>query len=180
MTAPLLPRWCFLLAILTVTVPLERLRGDGPAVPQRPAGKIDFNRDIRPILSDNCFACHGPDARKRKADLRLDVHDATLKDILAPGKPEQSEFLKRIASADPARRMPPLAFKKTLSPQQAALLKKWIEEGATYRQHWAYVAPRRSALPAVRNITWSRNAIDRFILERLEAQGIRPRRRPTR
>jgi hypothetical protein len=174
MTAPLLPRCLFLLSVLAVSTLVNIARGDGPATPQRPPGKLDFNRDIRPILADNCFACHGPDAKKRKGDLRLDVHDATLKNILAPGKPAESELVKRITSADAAKRMPPPSFKKTLSPLQIGLLKEWIEQGAHYRQHWAYVAPHRPGLPTVKNTTWSRNPVDRFILARLEAAGLTP------
>jgi mono/diheme cytochrome c family protein len=149
-------------------------RADGPAIGTPRAGKIDFNRDIRPILSDNCFACHGPDAKKRKGDLRLDVHDRTLKDVLAPGKPAESKLLERLLTGDASKRMPPPKSKKTLTPQQIAVVRKWIEAGAVYRAHWAYVAPSRPALPAVKDFRWSRNAIDRFILARLEAEGLSP------
>jgi hypothetical protein len=146
-------------------------RGDGPAVT---AGKVDFNRDIRPILSDNCFACHGPDRKQRKADLRLDVHDASLKDVLSPGKPADSKLLARLVTKDDSERMPPPKFKKTLTAQQIVLLRRWIEEGATYRVHWSYVAPRRPALPAVKNGAWPRTAVDRFLLARMEAAGLSP------
>jgi hypothetical protein len=146
-------------------------RGDGPAVT---SGKVDFNRDIRPILSDNCFACHGPDKKQRKADLRLDIHDATLDDVLSPGKPGESQLLARLLSTDDSERMPPPKFKKTLTPQQIALIRRWIEEGATYRVHWSYVAPRRPALPTVKNTAWARTAVDRFLLARMEAAGLAP------
>ena len=174
MTAPHLPRRFSLIMILAVVSIAITVRADGPVTPPRPAGKIDYNRDIRPILAENCFACHGPDSKKRKADLRLDVHDATLKNILAPGKPAESEVLKRISSGEPSKRMPPPSFKKTLSPQQIALLKQWTEEGAIYRQHWAYVAPRRGVPPEVKNRTWPYNTLDRFILARLESVGLTP------
>ncbi len=173
MTAPLWQRRLVPL-ILALLLLASAGWGDGPAVPAVPAGKIDFNRDVRPILSDNCFACHGPDAKKRKADLRLDVHDRTLKDFLSPGKPAESKLLERLLTADASKRMPPPKSKKTLSPQQIALIRRWIDEGAVYRAHWAYVPPHRPGLPAVKDARWPRNAIDRFLLARMEAEGLTP------
>jgi mono/diheme cytochrome c family protein len=173
MTAPLWQRRLVPLIVALVLLAATSW-ADGPITPAVPAGKIDFNRDIRPILSDNCFACHGPDAKKRKADLRLDIHDPTLKDILSPGKPAESKLLERLLTSDISKRMPPPKFKKTLSPQQIALIRRWIEEGAVYRAHWAYVAPRRPSLPVVKDVRWPRNAIDHFVLARMEAEGLTP------
>ena len=142
--------------------------------------KIDFDRQIRPILSDNCFACHGPDAGQRKAKLRLDTFDgATAKlrragQAIVPGNPEMSRILERIASDDPAEVMPPPKTQKHVTPAQLESLRQWIREGARYADHWAFVAPKRAALPAVKNQAWPRNPIDRFILARLEKEGLAP------
>src|ERR1041384_545307 len=101
---------------------------------------IDFNRDIRPILSDNCFACHGPDQNKRKAKLRLDVREeAVKKQAIVPGKPDESEVVRRIFSTDPDELMPPAKSQKKLTPEQKDVLRRWIAEGAKYQGHWAYL-----------------------------------------
>ena len=148
-------------------------RGDGPSAT---IGKLDFNRDIRPILAENCFACHGPDAKKRKGDLRLDVKDPTHQTgkILVPGKAGESELVRRLLTADAGKLMPPTKSGKKLTPSQIALVKRWVEEGATYADHWAFVSPKRSATPEVKNGDWARNGIDRFILSRLEREGLTP------
>src|SRR5687767_14958696 len=109
-----------------------------------PAGadeRVQFNRDVRPILSDKCFHCHGPDAKKRQAELRLDVRDAAVAaGALAPGKPDRSALLRRIVSDDPEERMPPAAAKLgRLSPQEVQTLRRWIEQGAEYESHWAFI-----------------------------------------
>ncbi len=144
-----------------------------------PAAKIDFQRDIRPILSSNCFYCHGPDKSKRMAGLRLDLHDeatATHKNgrAIVPGKPAESLLYKRIANENAALRMPPVSSHKTLTPEQIALMKRWIEAGAPWKEHWSFTPPVRAALPAVKDTKWPRNAIDNFILARLEAEGLTP------
>ena len=141
--------------------------------------RIQFNRDIRPILAENCYACHGPDANKRKADLRLDTKDglfAAIKDKhpVVPGNTDQSELFRRITADDPDERMPDPKSGKRLSDRQIALLKKWIEQGAPWQGHWAFTVPVRPLLPQVRDEAWTRNAIDRFILTRLEAEGLKP------
>jgi hypothetical protein len=142
--------------------------------------KIDFNRQIRPILSDNCFACHGPDAEQRKAKLRLDSFEgATAKlrrsgQAIVPGDPAMSRIVERIATDDPTEVMPPPRTQKHVTPAQLAVLRQWIREGASYAEHWAFVPPKRSALPTVKNDTWARNPIDRFILARLEKEGLAP------
>ena len=141
---------------------------------------IDFNRQIRPILSDNCFACHGPDAEQRKAKLRLDGFDgATAKlrrsgQAIVPGDPAMSRLVERIATDDPSEVMPPPRTQKHVTPAQLALLRQWIREGASYAEHWAFVPPKRSAPPMVKNDKWIRNPIDRFILARLEKEGLSP------
>jgi hypothetical protein len=137
--------------------------------------RIDFNRDIRPILSDKCFACHGPDTSKLKGKLRLDVRDLAIKKgAIVPGKPDQSELVRRVQSADPEERMPPVKSNKTLTAVEKELLKKWVASGADYKTHWAYVAPVRPAPPGLKNKTWPRNTIDDFILARLEQEGLAP------
>jgi hypothetical protein len=138
-------------------------------------GMVQYNRDIRPILSENCFACHGPDVNKRAADLRLDVREAAIdKRAIVPGQPDASAILQRIASTDPEVIMPPPESHKSLTQQQKDLLKTWIAEGAEYQGHWAFIAPVKPELPQVRNPTWIRNPIDRFILAELERRGMEP------
>lgn len=142
-------------------------------------GEISFNRDIRPVLSDHCFACHGPDAAERKAGLRLDTRAGTLADLgghraIEPGDVEASELVRRITAADPDERMPPASFEHPLSPEQIALLKSWVAQGAKWQEHWAFVPPVRPNPPMVRNTAWPRGAIDAFVLSRLEAEGLTP------
>lgn len=143
-----------------------------------PAAAIDYNRQIRPILANNCLKCHGPDAAERKAKLRLDQRDGALGEAesgaaaIVPGKPDQSELVTRINSTDDAERMPPPEEKKTLTDGEKALLKQWIAEGAQFQTHWAFVAPRQPALPEVQDATWSRNKIDRFIAAKLAVKGL--------
>jgi hypothetical protein len=143
------------------------------------ARPIDFQREIRPVLSENCFQCHGPDNTTRMAGLRLDRKEAAFETrkagaAVAPGKPASSLLYQRIAAPTPARRMPPAYSHKSLTAQQVALLKQWIEQGAPWQEHWAFRAPVAPKPPAVRQAAWPRNPIDRFILARLEAQGLAP------
>jgi mono/diheme cytochrome c family protein len=140
---------------------------------------VDFTRDVRPILSENCFHCHGPDAAERQADLRLDVWKTEgdilgAEHVISPGKLDASEFVARITSDEPDMRMPPADSGKSLSPEQIEILGKWIAGGAEYKQHWAFVAPRRPNIPSVRDSSWIRNPIDTFILARLERDGLKP------
>ena len=136
---------------------------------------IGYNRFIRPILSENCFACHGPDSAARKADLRLDRREAAVESgAIVPGQPEVSELVTRITSADVEQVMPPPTTHKTLTAQQKELLARWIAAGAKYEPHWSFIAPVRPPLPEVQDKAWPRNAIDYFILSRLEAAGLRP------
>jgi hypothetical protein len=137
--------------------------------------KVEYNRDIRPILLDTCFACHGPDSAARQADLRLDQRDAAIEmAAIAPGDPDSSEMIRRILSEDEAERMPPPETKKKLTAQQKELLVRWIREGAEYQPHWSLIVPERPAVPKVANRWWARNPIDRFIAARLEAAGLTP------
>ncbi len=140
---------------------------------------IDFNRDIRPILSNHCFHCHGFDHETREADLRLDVHEAVLADrggyaAVVPGDAEASELIKRVVSQDEFEVMPPAEADKDLLPQQIELLKRWVNEGAVWAEHWAYVPPTAHETPTVDNTDWPRNWIDHFVLARLESEGLEP------
>jgi hypothetical protein len=142
------------------------------------AEPVDFGREIRSILAGNCFICHGPDQAQRKAGLRLDTREGATAERkgrrpVVPGDPSKSELVRRISAEDDDR-MPPAKSGKQLTPEQVALLKRWVAEGAPYAQHWAYSKPVRPALPAVRDAAWPRNAIDRFVLARLEREGLGP------
>ncbi|MCI0335884.1 MAG: DUF1553 domain-containing protein [Planctomycetes bacterium] len=135
--------------------------------------KIEYNRDIRPILSDNCFACHGPDSASRKADLRIDQRDAAIEmAAISPGDPDASEMIRRILSEDESERMPPVETKKKLTEAQKQLLVRWIRDGAEYQPHWSLIPPTRPELPKVGNAWWVRNPIDAFVAARLEAAGL--------
>ena len=139
------------------------------------ADKLEYNRDIRPILAENCFACHGPDSAARKADLRLDRREVAMESTaIVTGSPEKSELVKRILSADADERMPPPETKKELTAAQKETLRRWIAEGAEYQPHWSFIAPKRPQLPAVKNGAWVRNPMDAFVLARLEAMGLSP------
>jgi hypothetical protein len=141
---------------------------------------ISFSQQIRPILSENCFKCHGTDDATRKAKMRLDDRDVALRPAksgavpIVPGKPEQSELVKRISSDDPDEVMPPASTKKTLTAQQKTILREWIAEGAKYERHWAFVAPAPSPAPETRQRDWAKSPIDQFVLARLEKEGLRP------
>jgi len=137
--------------------------------------KLKYNRDIRPILSENCFACHGADSAARKASLRVDRRDDAIETkAIVPGKPSESELVNRICAEDESEIMPPPKTKKTLTTSQKELLKRWIAEGAEYEPHWSFIAPLRPALPTVKNPGWVRNPIDTFVLAELEKHGLTP------
>jgi hypothetical protein len=141
----------------------------------RNRARVEFNRDIRPILSENCYACHGPDKNRRKAKLRLDDRSSAVEiGAIVPGKPDESELVARVFEEDSEQKMPPPASRKVLTPGQKNLLKQWIDQGAEYQAHWAYVPPARPAVPTVRNKSWVRNPIDAFILSKLESKAITP------
>jgi mono/diheme cytochrome c family protein len=149
----------------------------GQKVSSRP--KLGFNSDVRPILAENCFACHGPDPGSRKAGLRLDTKEGFFADrgdgpTIVAGKPLQSPLYQRIASKDPDEIMPPPDSHKSLKPAQIALIRRWIEEGAPWQGHWAFLKPERPALPKVKDVKWAQNPIDTFVLAKLEATGLKP------
>jgi hypothetical protein len=136
---------------------------------------IEFNRDVRPILSDNCFYCHGNDPSHRKGELRLDIREEALaKEAFLPGNPEKSELVKRLFTTDADDLMPPPDSHKKLTTEQREILKRWIAEGAKYQKHWSFESPNRTALPQVKDPNWVRNPIDRFVLATLEKKGIKP------
>ena len=146
------------------------------------AERVDFNFQVRPILSDRCFKCHGPDEKSRKANLRLDNPDGAYATIdkkdkrraIVPRKPQLSEVVRRITSNDPNEVMPPPESKLQLSTNEINILRQWIAEGAEYKSHWAFLPVRKSAPPKLSRDTWSRNAIDRFVLQRLQREGLKP------
>jgi hypothetical protein len=160
------------------------------AAPQRPAtssaaelpARIDFNRDVRPILSNNCFFCHGPDSQHREADLRLDLREAATKShdghaAIVPGKPELSTLVERIVSGDADLRMPPADSNKKLSTRQIAVLKQWVAEGAEYQSHWAYSPLKKPAPPQIDDAAFAvrpRTAIDQFLLAWLNKEKLQP------
>ncbi|NQV24617.1 MAG: DUF1553 domain-containing protein [Rhodopirellula sp.] len=141
---------------------------------------IDFNRDIRPILSDNCYACHGPDESHREGGLRLDRKDSAFGKaesdavVIVAGKPELSELIARIVTDDEDLRMPPKDSTKSLTPEQIELLKKWVAQGAAWQEHWAFIPPMKHDPPKVSQPQWCRNPIDNFILKRLDQEGLKP------
>jgi hypothetical protein len=140
---------------------------------------VNFTRDVRPILADNCFHCHGPDSAERQADLRLDVwQDAGdirgAEAVIVARKVEESELIARITSDDPGVRMPPADSGKALTAEQIETLRRWVAQGGTYQQHWAFITPQRPAVPQVKNAGWVRNPIDAFVLARLESEELEP------
>lgn len=140
------------------------------------APAIDYTRDVRPILSDHCYACHGPDGNRREAELRLDQHSADLaaRSIVVPEKPDESELWKRIISDDPEQRMPPASAAKDLTDAQKEILRQWIAQGAPMQSHWAFEKPTRREVPQVRHTSWPRSAIDHFILFQMEQNQLEP------
>ena len=137
------------------------------------ADEVDFNRDIRPLLSQNCFACHGPDQHERKAKLRLDTSEGSRK-VIEPADLSSSELIARIISEDPEERMPPVKEGKKLDAKQIELLRKWVLSGAPYSEPWAYVPPKNHPLPVTADKKWGKNWIDSFVLSGLEKEGLEP------
>jgi len=164
----------------TTAIAIALVAALNTASPARGEGRVSYNRDVRPILSSTCFACHGPDATHRKAGLRLDTPDgATLAlesgaRAIVPGEPSRSALIARIDHTDPAERMPPVESHKTLTEAQRRTLRDWIAQGAVYERHWSFITPRRPDLPRVKRDDWPRNPIDRFVLARLEVEGLSP------
>jgi mono/diheme cytochrome c family protein len=167
----------FLLAGLTGALIIWR--ATAAAQPDFKPKGVDFNRDIRPIFSDNCFACHGPDEKQRIANLRLDTKEGAFADrggyqVIMPGKAAESKLYQRISSKEPGNRMPPASFEQKLTEKQIELIRQWIDEGASWKTHWAFTPPVRPDLPKVKDGSWPRNEIDYFILTRLEREGLKP------
>ncbi|MFM8358299.1 MAG: DUF1549 domain-containing protein, partial [Verrucomicrobiota bacterium] len=158
---------------------LAWLAGCGPG-PVARADDLQFNRDIRPVLSDHCFSCHGPDPGTRKAGLRLDTREGLYGStrqqgpVITPGHPARSALWSRLVTTDPEEVMPPPDSHKTLTAGQRESLRRWIESGAGWQPHWAFVPPERPPLPAVRQAGWVRNPLDALVLARLEAAGLAP------
>lgn len=167
---------------IPVSVPVPRLAVSllcaGFAFAQ---GEISFNRDVRPILSDRCFGCHGPDAAPRKIRLRLDSEAAATADLgsgkkaIVPGHPELSEAVRRITAPSAAMRMPPASSGLTLSQREIDVVRNWIAQGAKWQKHWSFVPPERPALPSVALSSWPRNSIDHFVAAKLEREALQPR-----
>jgi hypothetical protein len=141
------------------------------------AAGVDFNRDIRPIFSDHCYACHGPDQNTRRAELRLDSRESALESeapVIIPGQPDLSHLIERITSSDPSEVMPPEKHNKPLSPAQIDLLVRWVQEGAPWQDHWAFQPPKSPPPPTVQQSDWPIQPIDSFLLERIERAGLQP------
>src|SRR5579884_4218981 len=141
--------------------------------------RVDYDRDVLPVLADNCYKCHGPDEKARKAKLRLDIKDGAFRvregtAVIVPGKSGQSELVRRISSSDPDTIMPPPKSNKKLTAAQIDLLKGWVDQGAAWGVHWAFVAPHKPPVPQTRLAGWVRNPIDAFVLARLESEGLAP------
>jgi hypothetical protein len=163
-----------LLSLLLLTGASVPVWADGPL-----PNTVEFNRDIRPILSDACFRCHGPDAKKRKAGLRLDTESGAFADLDAgkafvPGKRQHSLVWQRISASDDRRSMPPKQSPRQLTAREKELIGRWIDQGAKWQKHWAFIPPRRTPQPPVKRNDWPRNSIDTFILARLERDGLTP------
>jgi hypothetical protein len=171
------------LAVLGALLP--GYRADNSATPAgTSAPKVRFNRDIRPILSSRCFKCHGPDLKK--GGLNLQDRESALKELksghvaIVPGKSDDSELMERVGTTLEAERMPPKGKAAPLTKKEIATLRAWIDQGAQYEEHWSYVKPVRRPAPAVKNTDWPRNAIDYFVLARLEKEGLTPSREADR
>jgi len=143
------------------------------AAQQGQAARVEFDRDVRPILSNHCFACHGPDEQHREASLRLDLRDSAMR-VIRPGDAAGSELIRRVRHVDAAEKMPPTHINKPLEPEQIATLARWVDQGAAWAEHWAFVPPRAASPPDVEGDSWPRGSLDRFVLARLEADGLRP------
>lgn len=145
----------------------------------KPANKLDFSRDVRPILADKCFECHGPDAGSREADLRLDLRDNVLGHVVEPGDVESSELFRRIVSDDHDERMPPPESSRQLNKRQIQVLRTWIEQGATWDDHWSFQPLEKPHVPTVADSTWCQNEIDQFVLQTLSQNHLKPSRSAT-
>lgn len=160
-------------AWLLIIVPARCSAQDVPQVP--PAAAVDYQRDIRPILSNHCFPCHGADQESRQADLRLDLRDAAVTHgAILPGKAADSPLLQRVLTSDTQQHMPPAEFNKPLNQAQIELLQRWIQQGAEYQDHWAFQPLQTPVVPAQRSAAWCRGDLDAFVLQRLKVAGLQP------
>jgi mono/diheme cytochrome c family protein len=159
----------------TVLIAAASLLLGVPASAAPPAEKVDYNFQVRPILADRCFVCHGPDEKARKAKLRLDVREAALsREAFVPGKPDESELARRITATDDDR-MPPASSTLRLTPQEIEILRRWVAQGAEYKPHWSFLPlPAAVPVPAVSDPRWPAGPPDRFVLARLEKEGLKP------
>ncbi|MEC3881358.1 PSD1 and planctomycete cytochrome C domain-containing protein [Parapedobacter sp. 10938] len=187
MTRLLSAKWFIGTAIILIAVLLSayfytsRKNSGGAGSAPMPA-IVDYNYHIRPILSDNCFACHGPDPNAREADLRLDTEEGAYKALvetagmhaIVPGHPDRSEAYRRITSTDEMERMPPVSSNLALTDREIKLIEQWIEQGAEYKPHWAFLPPEQGPIPTVDDEYWATHAIDRFVLTRMEENGFEP------
>ena len=149
------------------------LRKDAKA--DKEAKPLNFSRDVKPILSEHCFKCHGPDAAVVAAGLRLDSFEHATKRVITPGKPDESMLWIRISNPDPDLRMPPKdSGVKPLTEEQKGILRRWIASGAKYEVHWSLLPPKKAPLPHVSNYAWVKNPIDRFVLSQLDKAGLKP------
>ena len=175
MIRPIVCRWLPAAAVV-LCIPALRAWQMPSNPPEKP---VDFDREIRPILSDNCFACHGPEEDGRQGNLRLDTKEGVFADrggyqIIVPGNSAASRLYQRISEADKAKRMPPPWVDRTLTPKQVELIREWINQGAKWESHWSFDPPKRPAVPEVKDKTWLKDPIDNFTLARLEAEGLKP------
>lgn len=173
MIRPIIRRWLPAFAMALCLAPL----GAGQAPQNATEKPVDFDRDVRPILSDACFACHGPEEDSRQGHLRLDTKENVFVDrggyrIIVPGDSAASRLYQRVSAKE--RRMPPASSRRTLTPREIELIREWIDQGAKWESPWAFVAPQRPPVPEVNDKAWPKNPIDNFTLARLEAEGLKP------
>src|SRR5688572_20524475 len=167
--------WMRLTAYFLVAVPLSLF-----------ADKVDFNRQIKPLLSDRCYKCHGPDETARKAKLRLDQKEGAFKKldddmfVIKPGDLAKSEVFRRITTSDPDDLMPPPKSNLHLSRDEIEIIRRWIVQSAPWEKHWSFAPIKKVQMPKIRNKAWPKNEIDRFILSRLETEGLEPSPEATR
>ncbi len=176
--------WSAIVVTGSVGVVIAALAGGfgraSPPLPPAPEREIDFNRDVRPILSNNCYNCHGPDSASREAGLRFDMRESAVGELesggwaIVPGDAAASEMISRITHTDPDEIMPPPDSGKTLSPEQIETLRLWVESGAEYRRHWSFEPPFKRTLPRVSDASWCVNDLDWFVLGRLDEEGLVP------
>ncbi|MEC3906545.1 PSD1 and planctomycete cytochrome C domain-containing protein [Tamlana sp. 2201CG12-4] len=174
---------CLFIGFVIMLVSCKNNNSDYTGIPKKKTPKIvDYNFDVRPILSDKCFNCHGPDANKRSGDLRLDIEEGALKALkdnpnkhaIVKGKPDESEVYLRIMSKDSTIQMPPAESHLELTEYEIKIIKKWIKQGAEYQPHWAFIPPSKPTLPEVKNEFWVKNEIDYFTLDKIEGIGLEP------